>query len=169
MARPETDVAIVGFGPVGAFSALLLAEAGLRVRIFERSSEPVVLPRAVGLDGESVRAFQRIGHGDAVAAILQPPRERDEVCFTDSQRRRLFGVEIPRHGANGWRDVSFFDQPELEALLRELVAQSERIDVSLGHEVVDGRYFQAIGRLPRNHSNHSRVDILTTPDLRWCC
>jgi 2-polyprenyl-6-methoxyphenol hydroxylase-like FAD-dependent oxidoreductase len=98
MARPETDVAIVGFGPVGAFSALLLAEAGLRVRIFERSSEPVVLPRAVGLDGESVRAFQRIGHGDAVAAILQPPRERDEVCFTDSQRRRLFGVEIPRHG-----------------------------------------------------------------------
>jgi 3-(3-hydroxy-phenyl)propionate hydroxylase len=136
MAKPEFDVAIVGFGPVGAFSALLLAEAGLRVRIFERSSEPVVLPRAVGLDGESVRAFQRIGHGDTVAAILQPPRERDEVCFTDSQRRRLFGVEIPRHGMNGWRDVSFFDQPELEALLRELVAQSERIDVSLGHEVV---------------------------------
>jgi 3-(3-hydroxy-phenyl)propionate hydroxylase len=136
MSRPEVDVAIVGFGPVGAFTALLLAEAGLRVRIFERSLEPVVLPRAVGLDGESLRAFQRIGHGEPVAAILQPPRELDEVCFTNSRRERLFGVAIPRHGMNGWRDISFFDQPELEALLRELVAGSERIDVRLGQEVV---------------------------------
>jgi 3-(3-hydroxy-phenyl)propionate hydroxylase len=133
---PDVDVAIVGFGPVGAFSALLLAEAGLRVAILERSREPVVLPRAVGLDGESLRAFQRIGLGDAVAGILQPPRERDEVCFTDSRRRRLFGLEIPQHGVNGWRDMSFFDQPELEELLREQVAREDRIEVRLGHEVV---------------------------------
>ena len=93
----EFDVAIVGYGPVGALAALLLGDAGLRVAIVERSSEPVELPRAVGLDGESVRAFQRIGHGEAVAAILQPPRERDEVCFTDSKRQRLFGMDIPEH------------------------------------------------------------------------
>jgi 3-(3-hydroxy-phenyl)propionate hydroxylase len=36
----------------------------------------------------------------------------------------------------GWRDVSFFDQPELEALLREQVARNDRIEVRLGHEVV---------------------------------
>jgi 3-(3-hydroxy-phenyl)propionate hydroxylase len=135
MSEPDFDVAIVGFGPVGAFSALLLAEAGLRIAILERSLEPVVLPRAVGLDGESVRAFQRIGLGETVNAILQPPRERDGVCFTDSQRRPLFGLEFPKYGANGWRDIAMFDQPELEALLRELVAQRERIDVFLGHEV----------------------------------
>ena len=117
-ARTDFDVAVVGYGPVGAFAALLLAEEGLRVAILERSRDVVVLPRAVGLDGESVRAFQRIGLGDAVAAILQPPRERDEVCFTDSKRRRLFGMEIPPQGPMGWRDVSFFDQPELEALLK---------------------------------------------------
>ena len=43
------------------------AEAGLRVAILARSIEPVVLPRAVGLDGESVRAFQRIGLGEKLA------------------------------------------------------------------------------------------------------
>ena len=32
-AGPDFDVAIVGFGPVGAFAALLLAEAGLRIAI----------------------------------------------------------------------------------------------------------------------------------------
>jgi 3-(3-hydroxy-phenyl)propionate hydroxylase len=137
MSATGYDVAIVGYGPVGAFAALLLAEAGLRVAILERSREPVVVPRAVGLDGESLRAFQRIGLGDDVAAILQPPRERDEVSFTDSRRRRLFGLEIPRHGHNGWRDVAFFDQPELEALLRERVAGRESIDVYLGCELVD--------------------------------
>ena len=134
--EPAYDVAIVGFGPVCAFTALLLAEAGLRVVVLERSSEPVVLPRAVGLDGETLRAFQRIGLGERVEAILQPPRERDEVCFTDSKRNRLFGLDIPRFGHNGWRDVIFFDQPELEALLRELVAERERIDVFLDAEVV---------------------------------
>jgi 3-(3-hydroxy-phenyl)propionate hydroxylase len=136
MPDTDVDVAIVGLGPVGAFSALQLADAGLRVAILERSRDPVVLPRAVGLDGESVRAFQRIGLGDAVAGILQPPRERDEVCFTDSRRQRLFGLEIPPRGHNGWRDISFFDQPELEALLRECVAREPRIDVSLGCELV---------------------------------
>ncbi len=132
----EFDVVIVGFGPVGALSGLLLAESGLRVALVEHSRDPVVLPRAVGLDGESMRAFQRIGLGDAVAAILQPPREKDEVCFTDSKRRRLFGLEFPEHGVHGWRDIAFFDQPELEALLRDFVARNERIEVFLGHEVI---------------------------------
>ena len=135
-AATDFDVAIVGYGPVGAFTALLLAEAGLRVAILERSRDVVVLPRAVGLDGESVRAFQRIGLGETVAALLQPPRERDEVCFTDSKRNKLFGMAIPPTGPMGWRDVSFFDQPELEALLREQVARNARIEVRLGHEVV---------------------------------
>jgi len=136
MSELDYDVAIVGLGPVGAFTALLLAESDLRVAVLERSAEPVVLPRAVGLDGETLRAFQRIGLGDAVDAILQPPRERDEVCFTDSQRRPLFGLEIPRHGRNGWRDVAFFDQPELEALLRDRVCRHAGIDTFVGEEVV---------------------------------
>ncbi|MEN8183403.1 MAG: bifunctional 3-(3-hydroxy-phenyl)propionate/3-hydroxycinnamic acid hydroxylase [Myxococcota bacterium] len=136
MTSPDFDVAIVGYGPVGAFSALLLAEADLRVAILERSTEPVVLPRAIGLDGESMRAFQRIGLSGAIDKILQPQREREEYCFTDSRRRPLFGVELPGYGHNGWRDNAFFDQPELEALLREHVARNDRIEVLFGREVV---------------------------------
>jgi len=131
----DVDVAIVGYGPVGAFAGLLLADAGLRVRILERSQEPVVLPRAVGLDGESVRGFQRIGLGETIAAILQEPRADEKICFTNAKREILFGVEVPEYGRNGWRDMAFFDQPELEALLRELVAANDRIEVVLGEEV----------------------------------
>jgi 3-(3-hydroxy-phenyl)propionate hydroxylase len=135
MSGPLHDVAIVGFGPVGALAALELAHAGLSVMILEQSAEPVVLPRAVGLDGESVRSFQRIGFGDEVGGICQLPREQDEVVFTNSRRERLFGAVLPRVGANGWRDTAFFDQPELEAMLRRFVAADDRIEVLLGCEV----------------------------------
>ena len=130
------DTVVIGYGPVGALAALELADAGLRVLVLERSTEAVVLPRAVGLDGESVRSFQRIGFGEEVAGLCQPPRERDELFFTNSHREPLFGATLPRFGLHGWRDTAFFDQPELEALLREFVAKDERIDVLLGHEVV---------------------------------
>jgi 3-(3-hydroxy-phenyl)propionate hydroxylase len=136
MTHQDIDVAIVGFGPVGAFTALLLAEAGLRVQIVESSAEPVVLPRAVGLDGESVRAFQRVGLGNEVSNILQPPRSGEKICFTDSKRQILFGIEVPEFGHNGWRDMAFFDQPELEAQLRGFVEDNDRIAVALGEEVV---------------------------------
>ena len=62
-----------------------------------------------------MRAFQRIGLGDDVANVTQPHRDGDAVWFTDSQHRPLFGTTFPAHGLNGWRDIAFFDQPELDA------------------------------------------------------
>ncbi len=131
----DCDVAIVGYGPTGAFLALLLAEEGLRVHVIDRGTEVMQIPRAVGLDAESVRAFQRIGHGEDVAALLQPPRPGERICFADSRRRPLFGIEIPERGPLGWRDMSMFDQPELEALIRELVAKRPGVEVTLGATV----------------------------------
>ena len=134
------DVAIVGYGPVGAMTALQLASAGMRVRVFERRTEIFDIPRAVGIDGESMRAFQRLGFGDEVDAIVQPPREVDEFCFTDSQRRKLFGFEVAAMGPTGWRDVAFFDQPQLEVLLRRFVEAREDIEIIDDFEVegIDG-------------------------------
>ncbi|MEM7411307.1 MAG: bifunctional 3-(3-hydroxy-phenyl)propionate/3-hydroxycinnamic acid hydroxylase [Myxococcota bacterium] len=131
------DVVIVGYGPVGAVMALQLAHAGLRVLILERGTEPLDLPRAVGLDGETARMFQRLGIGDEMAKLYQPPREGDAVWFTNSKHEPLFGMEMPLHGANGWRDMVFFDQPELEAALRQVVAAEPRIEVRLGRKVTE--------------------------------
>ena len=44
------DVAIVGYGPVGALLANALGLFGLRVAAFERGAEVFSLPRAVHLD-----------------------------------------------------------------------------------------------------------------------
>jgi len=130
------DVAIVGYGPVGALAALSLADAGLHVLVLERSTDPTDLPRAVGLDGETLRAFQRLGLGEEVSSICQPPRDPNEIRFVNSRREALFGLDIPVVGPNGWCDLLFFDQPELEAALRRIVATNDRIDVRLGQEVI---------------------------------
>ena len=53
MAEQESyDVAIIGYGPVGAGAAIFLAHAGLKVVVLERSTRVLELPRAVGIDGE---------------------------------------------------------------------------------------------------------------------
>ena len=130
------DVAIVGFGPVGAMTALSLASAGLRVLVLERSTEETDLPRAVGLDGESLRAFQRLGLGEEVSALCQPPRVPNQIGFANSKLETLFSMDIPPFGPNGWCDIVFFDQPEFEAALRRIVAKDDRIEVRLGERVV---------------------------------
>ncbi len=135
----DVDVALVGLGPVGAGAAVLLGHAGLRVAAFERAPDIYDLPRAVGLDGEIVRAFQRIGLGHEVEGVTQPHRDGDAVWFTDSKRRALFGAELLPHGVNGWRDIAFFDQPELEALLRDLAGRLPGVALHTGHEVLDIR------------------------------
>jgi 3-(3-hydroxy-phenyl)propionate hydroxylase len=130
------DVAIIGYGPVGAMAALSLADAGLRVLVLERSSEATDLPRAVALDGETLRAFQRLELGEEISGLCQPPREPNNIGFANSKREVLFSMDIAPIGPNGWSDIAFFDQPELEAKLRRLVAKDDRIEVRLGEKVV---------------------------------
>jgi 3-(3-hydroxy-phenyl)propionate hydroxylase len=114
------DVAIVGMGPVGAAAAILFADAGLKVIAFERDAHVYPLPRAVALDGEVVRGFQRVGRAGELAALLQPVRPGERAGFANSRLEWLFGQPYATFGVNGWQPISMFDQPELEAHLRRL-------------------------------------------------
>ncbi len=129
------DVAVVGLGPSGATAALLFAEAGLTVAVFERDREVYPLPRAVAMDGEVVRAFQRIGRGEALAGLLQPTRPGSRAGFANARREWLFGQPFVPFGANGWPPTSMFDQPEIDAYLRDAVVAHPRITPFIGHEV----------------------------------
>ena len=65
---PAREVIVVGAGPVGLTAALLLADAGVRTTVVERSTAPGDLPRAISLQDESFRILEQIGIADDLKA-----------------------------------------------------------------------------------------------------
>ncbi|MDP9465181.1 MAG: bifunctional 3-(3-hydroxy-phenyl)propionate/3-hydroxycinnamic acid hydroxylase, partial [Actinomycetota bacterium] len=129
-----TDVAIVGYGPVGAVLAILLAQRGWRVSVLERWAEPYALPRAVHFDHEAGRILQSCGVADAVTKITEPVEVYE---FQNADRRPLLRYGRVGQGLSGWPQSSMFSQPDLEAVLYERVAELPTVEVHRGVQVVD--------------------------------
>ncbi|MFV2071528.1 MAG: NAD(P)/FAD-dependent oxidoreductase [Thermoanaerobaculales bacterium] len=55
--RGSDEIAVIGAGLAGLTAALRLAEAGLRVRVFERYPRPGGLARVLEIGGEPIEAF----------------------------------------------------------------------------------------------------------------
>jgi 3-(3-hydroxy-phenyl)propionate hydroxylase len=140
-ARAPFDVAIVGYGPVGATLANLCGVHGLRAVVLEASTAPYPLPRACHLDAEIMRVFQGVGLADGMARVCERSPGMEYVAPDHS---RVFTYEdFERAPILGWHEDYVFVQPELDAVLRRGVERfAGQVDVRLGSEVVgvlDGR------------------------------
>ncbi len=115
------DVGIVGYGPVGAVLATLLARAGLTVGVFERDGTPFALPRAGHFDDEIMRVLQNAGIADTLAPTLTVGVG---MKFLAADRRVLVDWPRPQEiGRQGWHASYRFHQPELERQLRAAFAR----------------------------------------------
>ena len=118
-ASQNTDVTVVGAGPVGLVLAAELALAGARVQVLERLAEPDTWVKAMGINVPTAEALDRRGllpatspgarfTGHFAGMVLDP----DLVDESDP--------DIAAHTAAGAR---MLPQPELERLLAEHVAR----------------------------------------------
>lgn len=131
---PEVEVAVVGYGPVGAVLTGLLARRGVRVAAFERGPDVFTLPRAAHFDAEIARTFQLLG---AMDAILPATRATTGMDFVDADGRVLMTFETEAHEATeGWPRSFMFHQPDMERALRARVAELPDATVHLEHEVL---------------------------------
>jgi 3-(3-hydroxy-phenyl)propionate hydroxylase len=129
----DCEVAILGYGPVGATLANQLGAAGLDVVVVERDTQVYPLPRAIHFDGETMRVFQSLGLRAEVEAISRPGRTG--MHFVNAEDRVLLvraGSAVD--GPQGCANNHYFHQPELEAVLRAGVARYPNVRVLAGHE-----------------------------------
>lgn len=127
---PEREVIVVGAGPVGLTAALLLADAGVRTTVVEKATSPGDLPRAISLQDESFRVFERLGIADALKA--------ESLLDTGSRYfglgGRLLAEARPVASRLGHPAKTQFDQPILEQLLFDRAVAHPDLEVLLGTE-----------------------------------
>ena len=128
------DILIVGYGPVGATLAGLLARRGLRVGVVEQAAGIYDKPRAIALDHEVMRIFQACGVAHEVAPFTAP-HPGTHYLGADGEVIRIYDPQPPPYPL-GWVPSGTFVQPEVEALLRAGVARSAHTDVMLATQVV---------------------------------
>ena len=133
MSAPQYDVAIVGYGPVGAVLAALLGQAGLRVHVCDKLAGVYDIPRAISMDHEILRVFQQLG----VLAQIEPhmePFTNSEYFGVDGQLIRRMTMIAPPY-PQGHTPSVVFSQPPLEQALRARIAQMPQVTVALQTEM----------------------------------
>lgn len=127
------DIAIVGYGPVGATAAALLGGQGLKVVVIERMAGVYDKPRAITADHEIMRVMQFAGIGAELGAHIRP-HPGTQYLGVDGKPIKQTDV-IPPPYPLGWPTGIHFIQPEFEAMLRGAVARHSNVDVLLSHEL----------------------------------
>jgi flavoprotein hydroxylase len=135
----HADVLVVGFGPVGATLALLLARRGRRVIILERQATLYGLPRAVHIDDAAARVLQAAGLGAALAANSEQTNVYE---WRNAEGTTLLRLSNDGASSNGWPPSNMIHQPTIEASMAEAVNASPLIAVFRNETVTSLRETQ---------------------------
>jgi 3-(3-hydroxy-phenyl)propionate hydroxylase len=127
----EYDVAIIGYGPTGETAALLLGQLGVRTVVLERDLDPYSHARAVAVDDEVLRIWQRVG----LAERLKADMRLDVHARWKTPAGRITFETHPTRSDCGHTPLAMIYQPAMDAVLREAVAGHQSVDVRLGEEV----------------------------------
>ena len=132
---PHYDVAIIGYGPVGAVLANLLGSQGHWVLVVDQMREIYDKPRAINIDHEVMRVLQSVGLADAVNALTIPYAGTD---FLGREGRpfKVFEPTTPPYPLH-WAPNLLFIQPEFEPILRGGVDRFVNVEVLLEHRAIE--------------------------------
>ncbi|GAA1877034.1 bifunctional 3-(3-hydroxy-phenyl)propionate/3-hydroxycinnamic acid hydroxylase [Pseudonocardia ailaonensis] len=133
--RLRTDVAVVGFGPVGKLLAIQLGSRGHQVVVVDRNEVDYRLPRAVTHCSDFARILQSVGLApDTIGHITEP--YDDMYVWRNGAGETLVEVDWSGRGESGWYNTYFFSQPALERALQERVDALGSVRVLRGWEAV---------------------------------
>lgn len=92
----ETEVAIVGGGPVGLSAAALLGSLGVNTTLIEQNESTSVHPRGHVVNARTMEIFRSLGCAEAVASAGLPPERNAGVTFLSRLNGPDIGVLVTR-------------------------------------------------------------------------
>jgi len=152
---PSGAVAVLGNGPVGQTTALLLARWGLRVVLLDaREERDRTGSKSICQQRDVLDVWECVGAGRRIA---------DEgVTWTTARTfhrdRELFAYTLPQHPGSCFPPFVNISQARTEEILDETIAAQPLIDVRWGHRVVDVRQ-DGDGVTVRAETANGPVDI----------
>ena len=132
----HVDVVVIGGGPVGTMALAQLGQAGLTAIGIEKDHEMWPTARAVHFDGETMRTLQGLGIAAKFAEVTIPMRHVEVINETDEV---LVHAPTDRFGDQAWNDHIAFHQPDVEALVRDVVESTPGIELRTGATATEVR------------------------------
>ena len=142
----NTEVIIVGAGPVGLTLAINLGRQNIRCILFERHPKPQFLPKMERCNARSMEMFRRIGLSDKIRAaglrsdcpmdvfivedLTKPPLLTEKHPSIDEFTKRIRAIEDLSSPLEPYQLIS---QYTLEPLLKEVAEGLPSVDVRFGH------------------------------------
>jgi 2-polyprenyl-6-methoxyphenol hydroxylase-like FAD-dependent oxidoreductase len=143
----DTQVVVVGAGPVGLTLAIDLGRRGVRCTLIERNDAPLGYPKMERCNPRTMEIFRRLGIAEAVRAAGYPSDwPMDTYLLFDMMRPPLFKMAHPTvaqakatrnatlDGSMPLEPYQIISQYTLEPLLKSLVEQIPNVEVKFGHE-----------------------------------
>ena len=133
--KPEFDVTVIGLGPTGTLTSLLLDDSSINVLGIDKEKEPYNLPRAVTMDDEGLRIMQRL---NLESIYLDNGTRLEGAYFLDDKLNKISGMDLERNflTQNGWMPTLLFHQPYTDELLRKQLMDSNCF-IKLQTELID--------------------------------
>ena len=141
MESDEFDVIIVGGGPIGSIASLLLSKKGLSVCLIEKNASPYPFPRGIALNGFTMGVIEELlgekwpdfDYTTAIEVGYVLGKDRMNEPFGKMQPPVIEGeiLDLDHYGFINW-----FNQPQLERLLRAKIEDDGGIEALYGHEAL---------------------------------
>ena len=160
------DIAIIGYGPVGAVTANLFGQKGFNTIVIEPKKEIWDIPRAVHFDGQTQRIFQTMGFMDEISKIIHP---MEGINFLNNKGKSIVNINLKLdEPINGYDESVFFNQPIFEKFLRSEANKHNNIDIKLGYKLTNIDAQESINNLTLLNINNEENEYITSSYVLAC-